>query len=191
MQLAEPVANGLQGLDRIRTRRLIDRNRRGGPTVEMGLAIEVGGAQFQPRDVAEPENRAVRVRADDDVGELVDARQPSFGLQVELELLIVRDRPGADAADRGLDVLRLNCVDDIAGGQVEAGQLVDLDPGTHRVILGPSGFPHSEPVSIGFNIDNRVMAEAASMLPSRLPEHREGGLGRRPLSTDVVDRIRE
>jgi len=103
----------------------------------MGLAIEVGGAQFEPRHIAEPENRAVWIRTDDDVGELVHGRQPSFGLQVELQLLIVLDRAGADAADRGLDVLRLYCVDDVAGGQVEAGQLVDLHPGTHRVILGP------------------------------------------------------
>ena len=137
MQLAEPVANGLQGLDRIGTRRLIDCNRRRGPTVEMGLAVEIGSAQFEPRNVAEPENRAVRVRTDDDIGKLVHGRQPTFGLQVELQLLVVRDRAGADAADRRLDILRLNCVDDIAGGQIEAGQLIDLHPRAHRVILGP------------------------------------------------------
>ena len=136
MQLAEPVADCLQGFDRIGTRGLIDRNRRRGPTVEMGFAIEVGGAQFQSRDVAQPDNRAVRVRTKDDVGELVDARQPSFGPQIELELLIVRYWSGADAADCGLDVLRLNCVDDIPGGQVQAGQLVGSHPGAHRVILG-------------------------------------------------------
>ena len=46
------------------------RRNRGGPAVEMGLAIEVGGAQFQARDVTEPENRAVGIRTDDDAGEI-------------------------------------------------------------------------------------------------------------------------
>ena len=78
---------------------MIDRDRRGRSTIEMGLAIEVGGAQFQPRDVTQPDNRAVRVCTKDDFGELIDARQPSFGPQVELELLVVRNRSGADAAD--------------------------------------------------------------------------------------------
>ena len=51
------------------------------------------------------------------------------------KLLIVGDRPRADAPDRGLDVLRLDRVDDVAGGQIEAGQPVGPHPGAHGVVL--------------------------------------------------------
>ena len=61
--------------------------------------------------------------------------EPALGLDVELQLLVVGDRPRADAADRGLHVLRLDRLDDVAGGQAEAGQPVGLHPGAHRVVL--------------------------------------------------------
>ena len=44
--------------------------------------------------------------------------QSALGLDVELELLVVGDRARADAAHGGLNVLRLDRVDDVAGGQV-------------------------------------------------------------------------
>jgi hypothetical protein len=52
-----------------------------------------------------------------------------------LQLLVVGYRPGADAADRGLDVLGPDRIDDVAGGEPEAGQAVGPDPGAHRVVL--------------------------------------------------------
>ena len=72
-----------------------------------------------------------------DLLEFVDRAQAPLCLHVELQLLVVRDRPRADAADRRLHVLRLDRLDDVAGGQIEAGQPVGAHPGPHRIVLRP------------------------------------------------------
>ena len=135
LQLADPVAHGLQRGDRIGPRRLVDRHRRRRPPVQARFAIEIGGAQFHPRDVAEPQHRSIGVRADDDALELGDRAQPALGLDVELQLLLVSNRPGADASDGGLNVLGFDRIDDVAGGQPEPGQPVGPQPDAHGVIL--------------------------------------------------------
>jgi hypothetical protein len=56
-------------------------------------------------------------------------------LNVELQPLVVGYRPGADAADRSLDVLGPDRIDDITGGEPEARQAVGPDPGPHGVVL--------------------------------------------------------
>ncbi len=122
-------------IDRVRARRLIDGDGRRRRTIEARLAVEVGGAELQPRHIAQPQDRAVRIGANDDVFEFGDGGQAALGRNVELQLLVVGDRTGADATDGGLQVLALNRVDDVAGRQVEAGQAVRLDPGADRVIL--------------------------------------------------------
>ena len=93
--------------ERVGAGRLIDRDQRRRRAVQPRRAVEIGGAQFQPRDVAEAQHRPVRVGADDDLLELGGRGQPPLGLDVELQLLIVGNRPRADPADRGLHVLRL------------------------------------------------------------------------------------
>jgi hypothetical protein len=137
LRFVQAVAHRFQGRDRVRSRRLVDRDRGGGAAVEPRLAVEVGGAQFQPRDVAEAKDRAVGIGADDDPGEFLGRSKPALRLDVELQLLVVRDGPRADAADRGLHVLRLDRVDDVAGRQGEPGQPVGAHPGAHRVVLRP------------------------------------------------------
>ena len=62
--------------------------------------------------------------------------EPSLGLDVELQLLVVENRPRADTSDRSLHVLRLNGVDDVGDREIEAGQALGLDPGAHGVVLG-------------------------------------------------------
>ena len=135
LRFGDALLHRLQGVDRVGARRLIDRDGRRRAAVEPGVAIEIGGAEFEPRDVAKPQHRAVGIGADDDVLEFRDRAEAALGLDVELQLLIVGNRPGADAADRGLDVLRLDRADDVAGGQVEAGQPIGAHPGAHGVIL--------------------------------------------------------
>jgi hypothetical protein len=56
------------------------------------LGVHVRRAELHPRDVAHPQHRPVRIGADDDVAELLGRGQPALGLDVELELLVVRDR---------------------------------------------------------------------------------------------------
>ncbi len=130
-------ANGGERRDGVGAGRLINGDRRRGDAVEPGLAIEVGGAQLQARDIAEAQDRAVRIGADDDVFELRDGRQTSLGLNVELELLVVGNGPRADAPDRRLSILGLDGVDDVARGEAETGQPVGSHPGAHRIVLRP------------------------------------------------------
>ena len=71
------------------------------------------------------------VGADDDVLELLDRRHAALGGDVELESDLVEQRRGADQADRRLHVLRLDRLDDIVGGDVEARHAVEVEP--HRI----------------------------------------------------------
>ena len=135
LRFGDAILHRLQGVDRIGAGRLIDRDRRRRAAVEPGVAIEIGGAELKARDVAEAEHRAVGIGPDHDIGEFLHRGEAALGLDIELQLLIVGDRPGADAADRGLDILRLDRVDDVAGGQVEPGQPIGAHPGAHGVIL--------------------------------------------------------
>ena len=50
----------------------------------------------------------------------VDAGEATLGLDRQLELLVGQGRLGADTADRRLHVLRLERIDDVAGGQAES-----------------------------------------------------------------------
>src|SRR3546814_15425109 len=58
------------------------------------------GADLDPGDVPHAHHRAVRSCADDDVLELLLARQASLGGDRELELLVRVQRRCADAPDR-------------------------------------------------------------------------------------------
>ena len=64
----------------------------------------------------------------------VGGGQPALGLHVELELLVVADRPGADAADRRLHALGADGGDDVGGRQIEAGEPLRIEPDPHRVV---------------------------------------------------------
>ena len=80
---------------------------------------------------------AIGIRADHDLREFLDRGQPPLGLDVELELLIVRDRPCADAANRRLDVLSLDGLDNVARRQVQPGQPVGAYPSADGIVLRP------------------------------------------------------
>ncbi len=135
LRFGDTLLHRLQGVDRVGAGRLIDRDGRRRAAVEPRIAIEIGGAKLDARDVAQTQDRAIRIGADDDVLEFRDRAEAALGLDIELQLLIVGDRPGADAADRGLDVLRLNRADDVGGSEVESGQPIGAHPGAHGVIL--------------------------------------------------------
>ena len=53
-------------------------------SVEARITVEIGRAQFQLRDVAQPQHGPVRIGAHDDVGELLGRTQAALGLNVEL-----------------------------------------------------------------------------------------------------------
>ena len=129
------VAHLLQRGDRIGARRLINRHRGRRPAVQSRFAVEIGGAQIHPGDVAQAQHRSVGIGAHDDVLEVGDGIQPALGLDVELQLLVIRDRPGTDASNSSLNVLRLDRIDNVAGRKTETGQPVGPDPGTHGIVL--------------------------------------------------------
>ncbi len=52
--------------------------------------------------------RTIGIGSNDDFFKLGNRGQSALGLNVELQLLIVEDRPRADAADGGLNILDLN-----------------------------------------------------------------------------------
>ena len=60
--------------------------------------------------------------------------EPALCLDIELQLLVIKYRACADTTDGGLDVLRLDRLDDVAGGQIETGQPIRPDPGAHGII---------------------------------------------------------
>ena len=136
-QGADPGLDLLQGREGVRAGGLVDRHHRGGAAVQPRLPVEIGGAELDPGDVAEPQHGPVRVRAQDDVAELLRGAQAPLRLDAELELLLVGDRAGADPTHGRLHVLRPDRRDDVARGQVEAGELVGPQPRPHRVILRP------------------------------------------------------
>ena len=67
LQFVQPTLYCLKRGDRICARCLVNGNCRGRGAVEPSFTIEIRGAQFQPRHVAEPENRTVRVGPDHDI----------------------------------------------------------------------------------------------------------------------------
>src|ERR1700683_384751 len=52
--------------------------------------------------------------------ELLRRRQRPFGLHIKLKLLVIANGPGADPADRRLDILRIDDVDDLGRRHIEA-----------------------------------------------------------------------
>ena len=109
-----------------------DRHRR--LAVQPRFAVHVLRAELDARDVAHAQDRTVGIGADDDIAECCRRDQAPLGLQVELELLVVADRPRADAADRRLHVLRLDGGDDVVRRQVQADQPVGVEPDPHRIV---------------------------------------------------------
>ena len=84
------------------------------------LAVEILRPDLHPRDVVNAQRRAVGIGAQNDIAELLRRRKTSLRLQVQLELLVVANRPCADAADRRLDTLRTDCSNHIRGRKIEA-----------------------------------------------------------------------
>src|SRR5580704_16696753 len=81
--------------------------------VDARLVVEVLCADLDAGDVADMQQRAVRVGAQDDVAEFLWRAEPPLRLQIELELLVVVGRSRADPSDRRLDALYPDHVDDI------------------------------------------------------------------------------
>ena len=102
--------------------------------VEAAEVVVVHGAQLHPRHVFDAQRRPVSVSAQHDVAELLRTDQPTLCLHIHLDLLIVGNWTCADAADRRLDILALDGLDDVGWGKIEASQARRVEPDPHRVI---------------------------------------------------------
>ena len=80
------------------------------------------------------QDRAVRIRAKNDIAELLGLNQASLRAHRVGELLALGNRLTADLA-RGVDiVLRLNRGDNFSCRDAEFGQFVRLNPYTQRIL---------------------------------------------------------
>ena len=135
LEVGEAAVDRGRGVERVRSRREIDRERNRGRVVEARLAVEVLRTELDMGHVADPEHRTVRVGPQHDVGELLGAGQTPGGLDVQLILLLIADRPRADATDRRDRALCADRVDDVRRREVEVVQPIDVEPDPHRVLL--------------------------------------------------------
>src|SRR4029077_6584482 len=119
-ELGDAGAHVFERLDRVCTRRLEDGHNGRRSAVQPGVAIEIGSTELETRHIAKAEHRSIRIRANDDFLEFGDGGETSLRLDVELQLLNGGNRARADAADRGLGVLRLNRADDVADRQTQS-----------------------------------------------------------------------
>ena len=126
--------------DRVRPGRLVDNDPFAGPAIVTNDRVGRLRAEFGAGDVLDADDPAVWRRADDDVVELLDCRQPPLRADVQLKLDLGHERRRADAADRGLGVLRIDRIDDVGGSNVEARHPVEVEPDPHRVFeVAPLG----------------------------------------------------
>ena len=150
------------GLERIRTRPLVDRERDRRAAVEgTGLIISLS-TEFDPGDVAEPDDPAVDVGLEDHVGKLLGVTEPAEGAHRVLVDLPCRDRGLADLAGRDLGVLLGDRVGDVGRGQVAEGHLAGVEPDPHAVVaLAEVGdvADAREPGDLVAELDRRVVAQ--------------------------------
>src|ERR1700746_1187733 len=110
--------------------RLIDPDRGGRSAVEATIAVLCFRAHFDAGNVAHSDNRAVGIGAQDDRGEFLRLSQATFGLDVDLDLLLACDRSGANATERRLNILVLNGLDYVVWREVDFFQSVGMEPNT-------------------------------------------------------------
>ena len=102
--------------------------------VEAAVAIFRLCAHLDAGDIADPHHRAVRIGTQNDIGEFLRPRQPSRGLDIDLELLVGRRGAAPMRPKRGLDVLALHRGNDVVWRQIEFGQPLRIEPDAQRII---------------------------------------------------------
>ena len=117
--------------------------------------IVVLRAQLDARDVGQAYRRAVGIRADDDLAELLRVGEPALGRDRVDEVLLAADRRLADLAGGELRVLLVDRGGDVAGRQLQLREAVGQEPDPHRVVLGAE------------DLDVRRARAAASARPAR------------------------
>jgi hypothetical protein len=102
------------------------------------------GAQFRATHVLDAHHGAVLVDAQRDVGKLLGRLEQVLHDDGGIEVLARHGRGAAELAGGNLDVVGVERRDDVAHGQVEAVELVRVEPDTHGV-LGSKVFHFADP----------------------------------------------
>ena len=84
LEVADRLLDGLERGEGIGAGRLVDADQNGRAAVQAGVAVEIGGAELEPRHVREPQHRAVGIGAQHDLAEFLGRGQAALGLDVEL-----------------------------------------------------------------------------------------------------------
>lgn len=136
LELGHFGVHRLGGGDGVGAGRQKDGDGLAGVIIELVEAGDALRAQRDGGDILEAQQGSVGVGAQHDVAELGRGGQAAFGLDGELELLVVGAGLLADGAERGLDVLGIDGADDVGRGEAELGQAGDrvIDP--HGIALG-------------------------------------------------------
>ena len=130
------LPHAVRDLQRVRAGRLEDRDRAAGLAVDAADLLVVQRPELDSGDVAQPDHRAVRVRADRNRPELRLGLKPPLRANGVGHVLTGRGRVGADLARRIHGALLLDRVPHVRHGQPEPGEQVRLDPYPHRVVAG-------------------------------------------------------
>ena len=183
LDLGHGGADVVGNLQRVGAGRLEDRDRHRLLVVEQRAQAVFGGAELDARDVAQPHDFAARAGLDHDVAELLLVRKPAFGVDGQLQVDAPDVRGGADHAGGGLDVLRLDRLDDVARGQPVLGGLLRIDPDPHRIVAGAVELDVADAVDPRqpvLDVEHRVVAQIRHVVAAvrRQQMHDHGEVGR-------------
>ena len=189
------------GLNGVCARGEIDAHADRRTAVEPDLGVLVLRTHLDASHVLHMQHRPVRVRPNDDRAELVSGGQAALGLDVHLKLLVIRDRAGANAADRSLHVLGLDGADDVGWREAEARQPLGIEPDAHRVVetAEQGGGPDTRRArQLVHDINRRVVRHEQRIVFALLareenPLQDRGGflLHLEPLRPDLARQLRE
>jgi hypothetical protein len=110
-----------------------DQQRYSRAAIHEGRRSVIGGSDFDPSNVTQTRDAALRIRLEHDVAELFGCRQPSERFNVDLIGLSRSDRRLIEDARGNLKVLRPKCSKYLGGVQVAGRDLVRIEPDAHRV----------------------------------------------------------
>ena len=103
------------------------------------MPVELGGGrvallpQLDARDIGQPHHRAVGIRLDHDLAELIGGRQPRLGADGGVQHLPFHRGQRTDLSRRDIDILRRDRRLDVRRHQLDGGELGRVQPDPHRI----------------------------------------------------------
>ena len=158
-----------RGLNGIRTRQLVDRHHARGRLVIASRKTIRLIAELDASNVAQVENRPIRIGAKNNVAELFRRYKTSLRTNRVGELLTVWNRLGADLPGRIHVVLRLDRGDHFRRRHAELRKLIGLHPDAHGVLTA-EGLHARHALDAGeliLNVDDRVVSQEVRAQLSR------------------------